>query len=177
MVDLTPAVTGIAIALAVCIVVLIAVLCIFFSGTKPLIEGYSRSSLMEEDISPDKYRCTGKTGFISEQEAYQLQQNRNSAAYNLPPAPAVPQARPRMYLPEVNQPFQPPMLTPPMQRMAEISTRPTQQFGWAPVGAVNNLHVADIHQTPRGTEVTIAGDDVLMHQGGAYHLGAAYQRC
>jgi len=130
MVDLTPAVVGVVVGLAICIVVLIIVLIVFFSGSRPLIEGY-----VDPYAGVDKYRFTGSTGYISEQEALRVQQQRLVTQNDwVPVTTAVPvtqtRTQTRMYLPEA-QPVPP--ASPPFQRMAEISSN-QQQFGWRAQG-------------------------------------------
>jgi len=159
MVDLTPAVTGVAIGLGVCIVALIIVLIFFFTGRQPLIDGYASPTSMEQD----QYRFTGNA-YNSNNQQVALPMRRQQpwgGMFGGMPQSSGPAYRSRMYLPDSNQVYSsalPALPGPPVQRMAEVSSN--QRYGWTPtVAPDNNIHIADVHQTPRGTTVTMAGDD------------------
>jgi len=91
--DLTPAVIGIIVGLLICVVALVIVLVVFFTGRNPLVEG--NVLIRPIDCSP-KYRCVGKVGYMNgAEERHWRQQRLNTQGLNI-----INPVRPRIYLPD-----------------------------------------------------------------------------
>jgi len=106
--DLTPAVIGIIVGLSICIVALVIVLIVFFTGRRPLVDG--NMLVRPIDCNP-KYRCVGRVGYMTqaEEEEWRQQKLRTHGMDLISPVREYPLRATRgIYLPET-----PPIVTLP----------------------------------------------------------------